>query len=88
MLVATEFSSLIGIFFVKMYDTFVLFEALHRTESELLRSGPSQRTGRSAVVYGAPRSVGLLSADEKLVVRNEDERVISGRFHASFINFP
>ena len=57
-------------FFVKMCDdTFVLFEALHRTESELLRSGPSQRTGRSAVVYGAPRSEA-----PKFVVRNEDER--------------
>ena len=50
-------------------DTFVLFEALHRTESELLRSGPSQRTGRSAVVYGAPRSEA-----PKFVGRNEDER--------------
>ena len=71
-LVAIEiFSCLVrNFFFVKMCDdTFVLFEALHRTESELLRSGPSQRTGRSAVVYGAPRSEA-----PKFVVRNEDER--------------
>ena len=86
-LVAIEiFSCLVrNFFFVKICDdTFVLFEALHRTESELLRSGPSQRTGRSAYAFSCClRGAAKRSAE----IRRPKWRWTSVRFHESFINF-